>query len=59
MGVASPLFTHRMDATTNALLQQVGDRTGYAARHVAPQAAQPTQHELALHSVKFERRAQP
>ena len=58
MGVASPLFTHRMDATTNALLQQVGDRTGYTARHVA-QAAQPTQHELALRSVTLERRTQP
>ncbi|MGH9728255.1 MAG: complex I subunit 4 family protein [Candidatus Acidiferrales bacterium] len=60
MGVASPLFTHRMDATTNALLQQVGGRAyNVRARHVAPVPALPSQHELALRSVSLERRAQP
>ncbi|MGH9709635.1 MAG: hypothetical protein ACRD37_03705, partial [Candidatus Acidiferrales bacterium] len=58
MGVASPLFTHRMDATTNALLQQVSG-SSYNARHVTPQAGQPSQHELALRSVTLERQAQP
>ena len=60
MGVASPLFTHRMDATTNDLLQQVDGRAyNVRARRVTPHDAQPTQHQLALRSVTLERQAQP
>ena len=68
MGVASPLFTHRMDATTNALLQQVQTTASYEshARHVAPKSARASapgasSHELAMRAVTLtsERRTQP
>jgi NADH-quinone oxidoreductase subunit M len=67
MGIFSPLFTHRMDATTNALLQQMRATASYEAR--ARQSHSPTPrvaaaqqqnaHELAMRSVSLERRAQP
>jgi NADH-quinone oxidoreductase subunit M len=67
MGIFSPLFTHRMDATTNALLQQMRTTASYEAR--ARQSHPPTPrvaaaqqqnaHELAMRSVSLERRAQP
>ena len=70
MGVASPLFTHRMDATTNALLQQVQTTASYEshARHSAPKSARARisapgapSHELAMRAVTLasERRTQP
>ena len=68
MGVASPLFTHRMDATTNALLQQVQTTASYEshAHHSGPKSARastpgPPSHELAMRAVTLtsERRTQP
>ena len=66
MGIFSPMFTHRMDATTNALLDQVGQTENAAARArqtpraaVQPKLQGPSQHELAMRSVKLERQARP
>lgn len=68
MGVASPLFTHRMDATTKALLQQVQTTASYEshARRAAPKGARASapgapSHELAMRAVTLtsERRTQP
>ena len=66
MGIFSPMFTHRMDATTNALLDQVGQTANAAARArqtpraaVQPKLQGPSQHELAMRSVKLERQARP
>ncbi|MHB8526252.1 MAG: complex I subunit 4 family protein [Candidatus Acidiferrales bacterium] len=68
MGVASPLFTHRMDATTSALLQQVQTTASYEshAHHAAPKSARASapgasSHELAMRAVALtsERRTQP
>ena len=66
MGIFSPMFTHRMDATTNALLEQVsrGESADARARLAAPSATQPaigelSQHELAMRSVRLERQARP
>ncbi|MFZ0414054.1 MAG: NADH-quinone oxidoreductase subunit M [Candidatus Acidiferrales bacterium] len=64
MGIFSPLFTRRMDATTNDLLEQVNSRKSYDARAHRPaapnvQPAQPTTHELAMRAVTLERRTQP
>jgi hypothetical protein len=64
MGIFSPLFTHRMDATTNDLLQQVNARKGYDVQKRAPasrglHAALPSAHELAMRTVTLERRTQP
>ena len=58
MGIFSPMFTHRMDATTNALLQQMQHTATYQSqtRHAAPDRAS---HELAMRSASQERRAQP
>jgi NADH-quinone oxidoreductase subunit M len=66
MGIFSPMFTHRMDATTNALLEQVNRTVSYEAR--ARQAVHPaaspsirarSQHEMAMRSVTLERQARP
>ena len=66
MGIFSPMFTHRMDATTNALLEQVGSAENAAARArqtsraaVQSKVQEPSQHELAMRSVKLERQARP
>ncbi|MHB8755089.1 MAG: complex I subunit 4 family protein [Candidatus Acidiferrales bacterium] len=68
MGVASPLFTHRMDATTSALLQQVQTTASYEshAHRAAPKSARASapgasSHELAMRAVALtsERRTQP
>ncbi|HVA72610.1 MAG TPA: NADH-quinone oxidoreductase subunit M [Candidatus Limnocylindrales bacterium] len=66
MGVASPLFTRRMDATTNALLHQMRTTPSYDARarrapppHARPSARNLSAHELAMRSVTSERRVQP
>lgn len=65
MGIFSPLFTHRMDATTNALLQQMRTTASYQARARQSQAAsrastaKPTPHEVAMRSVSLERQARP
>ncbi len=66
MGIFSPLFTHRMDATTNALLEQMQRTASYQARarqaHTdkAHAAAQPKNaHEVAMRSVTLERQARP
>jgi NADH-quinone oxidoreductase subunit M len=63
MGIFSPMFTHRMDATTNALLEQVSRTASYEAR--ARQAKHPalssiraeSKHTIAMRSVTPERRA--
>jgi NADH-quinone oxidoreductase subunit M len=63
MGIFSPMFTHRMDATTNALLEQVSRTASYEAR--ARQAKHPalssiraeSKHTIAMRSVTLERRA--
>ncbi|HKW88643.1 MAG TPA: NADH-quinone oxidoreductase subunit M [Candidatus Acidoferrales bacterium] len=66
MGIFSPMFTHRMDATTNALLEQVS--RGESAEAHTRQIARPTdvasiqkrsQHGLAMRSVTLERQARP
>jgi NADH-quinone oxidoreductase subunit M len=61
MGIFSPLFTRRMDATTNALLEQMQQTASYEARarQAAPQTAISKPHELAMRTVTVERRAQP
>jgi NADH-quinone oxidoreductase subunit M len=65
MGIFSPMFTHRMDATTNALLEQMRTTASYQVRARQPQTAsrasatKPTAHEVALHSVSLERQARP
>jgi NADH-quinone oxidoreductase subunit M len=65
MGIFSPLFTHRMDATTNALLEQMhnsgGVQVGAQQSHPSPvaPAAKPSAHEAALRSVTLERQARP
>ncbi|HEV2340569.1 MAG TPA: NADH-quinone oxidoreductase subunit M [Candidatus Acidoferrales bacterium] len=66
MGIFSPMFTHRMDATTSALLDQVGRGESAEARTkpVIPASdhakiQKPSQHELAMRSVTLERQAQP
>lgn len=67
MGIFSPMFTHRMDATTNALLEQVGNKGGYqvgarqtkSTPHASAAASAPSPHELALRSVALERQARP
>jgi NADH-quinone oxidoreductase subunit M len=66
MGIFSPMFTHRMDATTTALLEQVGNRGGVQvgtrqSQHPARASAAtaPSAHELALRSVSLERQARP
>jgi NADH-quinone oxidoreductase subunit M len=65
MGIFSPLFTHRMDATTNALLEQMhnsgGVQVGAQRSHRSPvaPAAKPSAHEAALRSVTLERQARP
>ncbi|HEV2297211.1 MAG TPA: NADH-quinone oxidoreductase subunit M [Candidatus Acidoferrales bacterium] len=66
MGIFSPMFTHRMDATTNALLDQVsrGESAEAHTNRVAPASGhaniqKQSKHELAMRSVTLERRAQP
>ncbi len=65
MGIFSPMFTHRMDATTTALLQQVSNKGGYQVGALrsrpAPHASAvaSSAHELALRSVSLERQARP
>ena len=65
MGIFSPLFTHRMDATTNALLQQMQTTASFQVRARQSQAGSrssaqaSTLHELALRSVALERQARP
>ncbi|HEV2490816.1 MAG TPA: NADH-quinone oxidoreductase subunit M [Candidatus Acidoferrales bacterium] len=66
MGIFSPMFTHRMDASTNALLEQVNSSRSYESRtrQTSPSAGQAAihqtpQHEIAIRSVTLERRAQP
>ncbi|MFZ0924251.1 MAG: NADH-quinone oxidoreductase subunit M, partial [Candidatus Acidiferrales bacterium] len=65
MGIFSPMFTHRMDATTNALLEQMRTTASYQARARQSQvasrvpAAKPTAHEAAMRSVSLERQARP
>ena len=66
MGIFSPIFTHRMDATTNALLDQVsrGESAEIHTNRATPASGhaniqKQSQHELAMRSVKLERRAQP
>lgn len=66
MGIFSPLFTHRMEATTNALLEQMQRTASYQARawqahtdkaRAATQAKNA--HEVAMRSVTLERQARP
>ena len=47
MGIFSPVFTHRMDASTNALLEQMKHTASFEARarHEAPETAK---HHLAM-----------
>jgi NADH-quinone oxidoreductase subunit M len=66
MGIFSPMFTHRMDATTNALLEQVNRTVSYEAqaRQMAHPAASSSiraqsQHEMAMRSVSLERGSRP
>ncbi|MGB7185081.1 MAG: hypothetical protein WBD21_00665, partial [Candidatus Acidiferrales bacterium] len=65
MGIFSPMFTHRMDATTNALLEQMRTTASYQAQSWQTQVAsrtstmKPTAHEVAMRSVSLERQAQP
>lgn len=65
MGIFSPLFTHRMDATTNTLLEQMRTTASYQARArqsqvpVRVSVAKPTPHEVAMRSVSLERQARP
>ncbi len=65
MGIFSPMFTHRMDATTNALLEQMRTTASYQARARQSQTAshapvaKPTAHEVAMRSVSLERQARP
>ncbi len=67
MGIFSPMFTHRMDATTTALLEQVhnsggiqvGARQSKRAPRVSATAPAPGAHELALRTVSLERQARP
>ena len=65
MGIFSPMFTHRMDATTNALLEQMRTTASYQAQSWQTQVAsrtsstKPTTHEVAMRSVSLERQARP
>ncbi len=67
MGIFSPMFTHRMDATTTALLEQVrnsggiqvGARQSQHPARASAVAPAPSAHELALRSVSLERQARP
>jgi NADH-quinone oxidoreductase subunit M len=65
MGIFSPLFTHRMDATTNALLEQMRSTASYQVRAWQPHeashavAATPAAHQVAMRSVVLERQARP
>ena len=65
MGIFSPMFTHRMDATTNALLDQMHRTASFEARARQPQsvsrssAPQPDAHKAAIRSVSLERQARP
>jgi NADH-quinone oxidoreductase subunit M len=65
MGIFSPMFTHRMDATTNALLEQMRTTASYQAQSWQTQVAsrasttKPTAHEVAVRSVSLERQARP
>jgi NADH-quinone oxidoreductase subunit M len=58
MGIFSPMFTHRMDATTNALLEQV-QRTSSFQSQARQDASARAKHELAMRTVSVERRTQP
>jgi NADH-quinone oxidoreductase subunit M len=69
MGIASPLFTRRMEATSQNLLQQMQRNRAYDARGAAPaampehcatpaMAAAPAPAQLAQHDSVPERRAQ-
>jgi len=63
MGIFSPLFTHRMDATTTALLRQMRRTTSYEARAWQSPPAKiqvagtrhGTAHQLAMNSVSLGR----
>ena len=65
MGIFSPMFTHRMDATTNALLEQMHSgksyNVGLRQTHPASRAsgAASATHEAAMRGVSLERQARP